>query len=120
MESRTDGERLAALEATYTYVATKSDIAELRTDFDNLRSEVKDVRSEVKDVRSEVKDIRSDLDDLRSEVKDLRIDFESFRSEITGGLKTLKWMLGGLIAVAAGIAVPLVVALASPLLTQAA
>ncbi len=35
--TRTTGERLAALEASYQHVATKADIAELRSDIKNIK-----------------------------------------------------------------------------------
>ncbi len=35
--TRTTGERLAALEASYQHVATKADIAELRADIKNIK-----------------------------------------------------------------------------------
>ena len=35
--ARTTGERLAALEASYQHVATKADIAELRSDIKNIK-----------------------------------------------------------------------------------
>ena len=37
-------ERIAALEATYQHLATKEDVANLRTDFEGLRSEFRSMR----------------------------------------------------------------------------
>ena len=42
--TRTAGERLAALEASYQHVATKADIAELRADNAELRADIKNIK----------------------------------------------------------------------------
>ena len=41
MSARTEGERIAALEAAYAHLATKADIADLRTDFESFRAEIR-------------------------------------------------------------------------------
>ena len=40
LEARQEAERLAALEASYAHVASKADVAEVRTDIADLRTEV--------------------------------------------------------------------------------
>ncbi len=66
-------------------VATKADIADLRTE---VKTDIADLRTEVKadiaDLRTEVK---ADIADLRTEVKadiaDLRTDLEKLRADLT-------------------------------------
>ena len=46
-----NSERTAALESTYQHLATKEDVANLRTDFEGLRSELEGLRSEFRSMR---------------------------------------------------------------------
>ena len=55
MESGMDIQRIAALEATYEHVATKADIANVRTEIANLRAELK---TNIEGLRSEIKTMK--------------------------------------------------------------
>ena len=41
---RTNSERISAIEAILPYLATKADVANIRTDIESLRSEIKTMR----------------------------------------------------------------------------
>lgn len=79
--SRTQGERIVALEASYEHVATKADIQAVKTDIANLRAEVK---GDIANLRVELK---GDIDSLRT-------DFISFQSEIRGAVRTMLRIIG--------------------------
>ena len=94
MAAKTEGERIAALEASYEHVATKADIQAVKTDIANLRAEVKgDIASLRVELKDDIADLRVELKDDIASVKDdvasLRTDFVSFQSKIEGSVRTM-------------------------------
>ena len=89
-------ERIARLEAGYEHLATKADLAEVRTD---LKSDVAEVRT---DLKSDVAGVRTDLADNRA---DFKSDIATAQGETTRRIDRLFWAVigigGGLLAVAA-------------------
>jgi hypothetical protein len=76
-----------------TELATKSDIAGVRSEIAELRFEIVGVRSEM---RSEVAGVRSEI---RSEFAVLRAEMAALRSEMLARIEaskaeTIKWMIG--------------------------
>lgn len=122
---------LAVLNARSATFATKSDLAELRTEmhqgFNQLRGEMHqehsqlrgemqqgmgEIRKEVGDVRKEVGDVRKELGDVRKEVGDVRKEVGDLRKEVggihqqVGGLykqmtSQTQWVIGTIIGIAA-------------------
>ena len=60
MAARTEGERIAALEALYQHLATKTDIASLRTERAELKDDIASLRAELK---MEIVNLRAELKD---------------------------------------------------------
>ena len=105
MAAKTEGERIAALEASYEHVATKADIQAVKTDIANLRAEVKgdiaslrvELKDDIADLRVELKDdiadlrveLKGDIAGVKDDVASLRTDFVSFQSEIRGAVRTM-------------------------------
>ena len=54
-------ERVSRLEGAYEHLATKADVADVRTEVANVRTEVADVRTEVADVRTEIAAVENRL-----------------------------------------------------------
>ena len=94
--SQAQSERIVALEATYAHVATKSDIADVRTEIANLRTELK---TDIANLRTELK---TDIANLRTEVKSdigsLRTKVSSDIGSLRSDLKNMRWMIGTIIA----------------------
>ncbi len=81
-------------------LATKQDIALLKTDIDQLRTEVK---SDIDQLRTEVK---SDIDQLRTEVKtdigQLRTEVKSDIDRLKTDITWIKWSMAIMIAIMLG------------------
>ena len=86
-EQRTESERIIAIEATYEHLATKADIANLRTDIANLRTELK-------------ADDAALSTELKEDIGNLREEFVAFQTSVNTSFGNIKWFIT--IAVAAG------------------
>ena len=105
-EQRTESERIIAIEATYEHLATKADVANLRTDIANLRTDLKsddaalttELKDDIGNLRTDIANLRTDLksDDaaLTTELKDdignLRNDLTDFKSSTESTLRTIR------------------------------
>ena len=99
MAAKTEGERIAALEASYEHVATKADIQAVKTDVANLRAELKgdiaNLRTELKgDIANLRVELKDDIAGVKDDVASLRTDFVSFQSEIRGAVRTMLRIVG--------------------------
>ncbi len=84
---RTESDRIIAIEATYEHLATKADVANLRTDIANLRTELKSDDGMLKS-------------DLQADIASLRKESGSFQSRVDTSFRNLKWFLGILFTLA--------------------
>ena len=84
--------------AVFQGVATKEDIAELRTE---LKTDIAEVRTELK---TDIGEVRVEIGGLRGELKEehakLRTDFEKFRADMTWRMVVI---MGGLLALFAAL-----------------
>lgn len=84
-------------------MATKSDIAEVRSDIAGVKSEVADVRSEIAEVKAEVADVRSEIAEVKAQVADVRSEITVLRAETKAQISDLKTdiviKLGGLMVI---------------------
>ncbi|MDE2857472.1 MAG: hypothetical protein OXN94_06445 [Chloroflexota bacterium] len=72
-------------EASYAHVATKADVADIRTEIANLRTELKTDNASLRtEVMSEIGSLRTEV---TSEIGSLRTD-----------MKNMRWMIGVMIA----------------------
>ena len=60
--------RLSRLEGAYEHVATKEDVANVRTEVANVRVEIGDLRTEIGDVRTEIANVRTEIANVKSYV----------------------------------------------------
>ena len=51
--------RLSRLEGAYEHVATKEDVANVRTEVANVRTEIADVRTEIAEVRTDIAGVKA-------------------------------------------------------------
>lgn len=86
-EQRTESERIIAIEATYEHLATKADVANLRTDIANLRSELKSDDAALKS-------------DLQADIANLQGESSNFQSRVDTSFRNLKWFVGILFTIA--------------------
>lgn len=119
---------LAVLNARSATFATKSDLAELRTEmhqgFNQLRGEMHQEHSQLRgemhqehsqlrgemqqgmgEIRKEVGDVRKELGDVRKEVGDLRKEVGGIHQQVGGLYKQMtsqtQWVIGNIIGIAA-------------------
>lgn len=108
---------LAVLNARSATFATKSDLAELRTEmhqgFNQLRGEMHQEHSQLRgemqqgmgEIRKEVGDVRKELGDVRKEVGDLRKEVGGIHQQVGGLYKQMtsqtQWVIGTIIGIAA-------------------
>lgn len=86
----TETERISFLEGQYEHLATKADVADVRTEIANVRMEVANVRTEVANFGTEIANVRTDVAHLKADL--------------------IKWVVGTVLAgmgVATGIGVAL-------------
>ena len=80
-------------------LATKADIAEVRSEISEVRSEISEVRSEMKTEIAEVKtEMKTEISKVRSEMSEMKVDI-------------IKWVVGLLLgntALILGILVPMI------------
>lgn len=108
---------LAVLNARSATFATKSDLAELRTEmhqgFNQLRGEMHQEHSQLRgemqqgmgDIRKELGDVRKEVGDVRKEVGDLRKEVGGIHQQVGGLYKQMtsqtQWVIGTIIGIAA-------------------
>jgi len=117
---QSQGERLVAVETLLPTLATKTDIANLRTDNANLRTELKadnanlktELKADIANLRTELKgdnaalrdELKDDVASLSSELKadsaQMRENFTGFQSRVNTSFRNIKWFIT--VAVAAG------------------
>lgn len=118
--SQSQGERLVAVETLLPTLATKTDIANLRTDNANLRTELKEDNA---NLRTELKADISNLNtELKADISGMGKKSASFQSRVDTSFRNLKWFVGIAVA-AAAIAVTvinIIVAIALALILRAA
>ena len=104
------------LEASYAHVATKADIADVRTEVAKVRTEIADLRTELKtdiaNLRTEVKtdianlrtEVRTDIANLRteviSEIGDLATSVNTDIGTLRTDMKNMRWIIAMLMAAA--------------------
>ncbi len=113
MAEQRESERAETVGSPFEHVATKEDVANVRTEIaesrTDLKTDVANVRTEVEGVRTEVAELRGDTNtqnaDLRTYIEQVRADLieriaavdknvESIRAE----MRTMKWMMGIVVA----------------------
>ena len=115
-EAQAQSERIAVLEASYAHVATKADIADVRTEIAKVRTEIADLGAELKtdiaNLRTEVKtdianlrtEVISEIGDLRteviSEIGTLGANVNTELGTLRTDMKNMRWMIGVLMAAA--------------------
>ena len=100
----TTQERLSRLEGAYEHVATKQDIADVRTEIANLKSELKqdisDVRTEIANLRTELKSDTANLQtNLQTQISNLNAKIDKSASRILIATLTVNTALIGILAV---------------------
>ena len=84
-------------------LATKSDIAAVRTDLIGFKSDLEkqigsvksDLEKQIADVRTELKSEIADVrTELKSEIADVRTELKSEIADVRSDIKTLRWMIG--------------------------
>ena len=90
-ETQTDIERIAALETTVGHVATKADVANVRTEIVEVRTEIAEVRTEIAGVHTKIAELHTllagQIGELRTE---MRAEIAGMRSE----MKLMRWSIG--------------------------
>ena len=104
-EAQTQSERIAVLEASYAHVATKADIADVRTEVAKVRTEIADLRTELKtDIANLRTEVRTDIANLRteviSEIGDLATSVNTDIGTLRTDMKNMRWIIGVLMAAA--------------------
>lgn len=83
-ETQTEIERIAALETTVKHVATKADVADVRTEIAEVRTEIAGVHTKIAELHTV---LTGQIGELRTE---MRAEFASMRSE----MKLMRWSIG--------------------------
>ena len=87
------------LEAPFEHLATKEDVANVRTEIEGVRTDIADLRGETRADNATLRgEMTTSIANLRSELKDeiAKVDrnVESIRAE----MRTMKWMMGIVVA----------------------
>ena len=103
-------------------LATKQDIALLKTDIDHLRTELKadidhlrtELKADIDHLRTELKtdidhlrtELKTDIDHLKTDIGQLRTEMKSgndqLRSEMKSQIAWMKWTIGAILALSIG------------------
>ena len=93
-EAQAQSERIAVLEASYAHVATKADIADVRTEIAKVRTEIADLRAELK---TDIANLRTEV---ISEIGTLGANVNTDLGTLRTDMKNMRWMIGVLMAAA--------------------
>ena len=88
-------------------LATKQDIALLKTDIDHLKADIDHLRTELKsDIDHLRTELKSDIDHLKTDIGQLRTEMKSgndqLRSEMKSQIAWMKWTIGAILALSIG------------------